>query len=225
MVRLSHLFKSYRLAPDSPEQVVLQDVSLSLNEGESVAIMGPSGCGKSTLLNIMGTLDAPDRGEVELFGKDVTALDDAALSALRAEQLGFVFQMHHLLPQLTVLENVMVPVLAKPRVADQAKALARAEALLARVGLAGEMAKRPAQLSGGERQRAAVVRALIREPKLILADEPTGALDAENAATLADLLLELHRELGTALVVVTHDESLAGRMSRRLRLHAGKVQL
>lgn len=221
--RLSHIFKSYRTAPDSPEQAVLSDVTLSIEEGETVAITGPSGCGKSTLLNILGTLDTPDRGDIELFGRDPRKLDDAALSILRASQIGFIFQLHHLLPHLTAFENILVPTLANPRSGDRKVLADRARHLLDRVGLGSDGDKKPSQLSGGERQRVAVVRALIRQPNMILADEPTGALDATNAASLADLLLELHSGTPTALIIVTHDLTLAARMNRRLTLEHGHL--
>ena len=221
IAELQNVSKAYRTAPDSPEQQVLSGLDLAIAAGETLAISGPSGCGKSTVLNLLGTLDQPDEGKVILFGNAVPYGDEAALSALRATRLGFIFQLHHLLPQCGALENVLIPTLGGPTRPDAATALERAKRLLNRVGLGAHMDKKPAQLSGGERQRVAVVRALIRQPGLILADEPTGALDAASASQLMDLLLELNNEEGTALVLVTHDPALAARMSRRYQLTHG----
>ncbi len=221
IAELQNVAKAYRTAPDSPEQQVLSGLNLAIAAGETLAITGPSGCGKSTVLNLLGTLDQPDSGEVRLFGQAVPYGNETALSALRAQRLGFIFQLHHLLPQCTALENVLIPTLGGPDRPDAAASAERANGLLSRVGLGLHVHKKPAQLSGGERQRVAVVRALIREPGLILADEPTGALDASSAAQLMDLLLELNAEAGTALVLVTHDPALAARMSRRYRLTNG----
>lgn len=221
IAELQNVSKAYRAAPDAPEQRVLSGLDLSIAAGETLAISGPSGCGKSTVLNLLGTLDEPDAGRVKLFGAEVPYGDEAALSALRATRLGFIFQLHHLLPQCTALENVLIPTLGGPTRPDPDAALERAKRLLNRVGLGAHMDKKPAQLSGGERQRVAVVRALIREPGLLLADEPTGALDAASAGRLMDLLMDLNAEEGTALVLVTHDPALAARMSRRYRLVDG----
>jgi len=221
IAELTNITKAYRTSPEAPEQRVLSGLNLSIAAGETLAISGPSGCGKSTILNLLGTLDAPDAGTVKLFGNEVPFGNENALSDLRAERLGFIFQLHHLLPQCTALENVLVPTLGGGRRPDGEECMDRAQRLLNRVGLGAHMDKKPAQLSGGERQRVAVVRALIRQPGLILADEPTGALDAASAATLMDLLLDLNKEEGPALVLVTHDPALAARMSRRYRLEAG----
>lgn len=221
IAELHHVSKAYRTSPDAPEQPVLTGLDLAIAAGETLAITGPSGCGKSTVLNLLGTLDQPDAGTVRLFGEAVPYGNEAALSALRAKRLGFIFQLHHLLPQCTALENVLIPTLGGPERPDAAAATTRAQRLLNRVGLGAHADKKPAQLSGGERQRVAVVRALIRSPGLILADEPTGALDAASAALLMDLLLDLNTEEGTALVLVTHDPALAARMSRRYRLQEG----
>lgn len=223
IVQLRQVSKSYQASPQSPVQEVLRGVDLRIAPGESLAITGPSGCGKSTLLHILGTLDRPDSGTVTLFGEDASALDDAGLSRLRSNRIGFIFQLHHLLPQLTALENVLVPTLAGTDKPDRTAAAARARKLLDRVGLGAHTDKKPAQLSGGEQQRVAVVRALIRQPGLLLADEPTGALDAANGAALMSLLLELNAELGTALVMVTHDPKLAALMKRPLRIVEGKL--
>ena len=197
---------------------VLADVSLQLAAGEAVAITGPSGSGKSTLLNILGALDLPTRGEARFDGKNLSQLREAELAALRNRQIGFVFQLHHLLPQCTVLENVLLPTLTGQTTdADQA----RAEQLLTRVGLQHRWTHRPGQLSGGECQRVAVARALINQPKLLLADEPTGSLDHANAVALGQLLMELNREEGVALVVVTHSLELAQKLPRALELRDG----
>jgi lipoprotein-releasing system ATP-binding protein len=220
LVEISRLTKTYR-APDGGDAVpVLQDLDLQIDAGETVAILGPSGSGKSTLLNIIGALDHADSGEVRVAGQDLTKLDDAALAGFRNSTVGFIFQLHHLLPQCSVLENVLVPSLAQPR-GDRR---ARAEQLLEAVGLKHRLQHRPGQLSGGERQRAAVARALINEPKLLLADEPTGALDRVNAARLADLLVEMNRAHGLPIVMVTHAVDLARRMGRVLELVDGKLR-
>jgi lipoprotein-releasing system ATP-binding protein len=200
---------------------VLRGVSLEVARGESLAIIGPSGSGKSTLLHVIGTLDRATGGEVHLAGRDLNKLNELELAAVRNQQIGFVFQAHYLLPQCTVWENVLVPTLAKPDAAQRQAAPERAERLLKRVGLAERMNHRPGQLSGGERQRVAVVRALINQPQLLLADEPTGALDRVAAGQLAQLLLELNREEGVTLIVVTHALDLAQKMGRVLELRDG----
>ena len=200
--------------------LVLDGVDLSLEEGEALAIVGPSGSGKSTLLNAIGGLDRPTAGSIVLAGQDLGALGDDELAKVRSEAIGFVFQDHHLLPQCSALENVLVPTLVRDA-AVRNEAPARARALLERVGLGARLYHRPAQLSGGERQRVAVVRALINRPRLLLADEPTGSLDAESAAELTALLLELNREERVALIVVTHSAELAAQVGRVLRMEAG----
>lgn len=200
----------------------LRNVSLSVTKGESIAIVGPSGSGKSTLLQILGGLDAPTTGRVEIAGQDLCDLSEDALARLRNEQIGFVFQAHHLLPQCTVLENVLVPALARsPRAT--AEQIARAKEWIERLGLSHRASHRPAQLSGGECQRVAIARALILDPALVLADEPTGALDTENAAQLGDQLAGLATEHDVALVVVTHWPPLAERMGRTLALRDGAL--
>lgn len=204
---------------------VLHEISLQIAPASQTAIVGPSGSGKSTLLNLMGTLDAPSAGRVIFEGRDLAGLDVNALADLRNRRIGFIFQSHYLLPQCTVLENVLVPTLASADPALRQSARERAGRLLARVGLAERLEHRPSQLSGGERQRVAVVRALINQPALILADEPTGALDHSNASALMDLLIELNREQGTALVVVTHALELARRLQRVLELRDGRLSL
>ena len=213
MLEISNLSKSYE------GDAVLRDVNMRLNGGAACAITGPSGCGKSTLLNLIGALDKPDAGSVVLDGRDLAQLDDGELAKVRNQSLGFVFQLHHLLPQCTALENVLLPVLANGNATKEHEQ--RARRLLERVGLSARMNHFPGQLSGGERQRVAVVRALINGPKLLLADEPTGALDGAAAENLAQLLLELNREENVALIVVTHAPELAARLPLRYELHEG----
>ncbi|MEI8387350.1 MAG: ABC transporter ATP-binding protein [Verrucomicrobiota bacterium] len=218
LLELDHLTKTYA-SPDGGAAVdVLRDVSLRLDAGEAVSIIGPSGSGKSTLLNIMGALDRPTMGAVRLDGRDLGGFKEEELAAMRNKQIGFIFQLHHLLPQCTVLENVLLPTLTgRTTAADRA----RAERLLERVGLKHRLGHRPGQLSGGECQRVAVVRALINEPKLLLADEPTGSLDHSAATNLGHLLLELNKEEGVALVLVTHSLELAKRLPRTVELRDG----
>ena len=222
LIQLQNISKSYT-EPGSDAQVpVIRDLSLSLEAGDSVAIVGPSGCGKSTLLNILGTLDEVDSGEFIFDGESLRGATPARLAELRSQKIGFIFQLHHLLPQCSVLENVLLPTLAL-KTTDPAAARKRAEHLIKLVGLEQRMNWKPAQLSGGERQRVAVVRALINEPRLILADEPTGALDEQNTDTLTDLLLSLQKETGVALVLVTHHKAQAARMDRTLTLKDGQL--
>ena len=194
---------------------VLRGISFTLEPGDSLAVMGPSGSGKSTLLHILGTLDQPTSGSIRLDGKDPFALPERALADFRNRHVGFVFQDHHLLPQCSVLENVLIPTLACGRVAaESVKAEEWARELLKRVGLSDRLDHRPAELSGGERQRAAIARALILRPQLLLADEPTGNLDRHSAEKVGELLLDLHRQERNILVVVTHSADLARRFPR-----------
>jgi len=262
LLRLTNVTRRYDLPDSAGSITVLDSISLDVRRGESVAVVGPSGSGKSTLLHLIGTLDRPTSGQILLGGNDLGGLDDLQLAAVRNCQIGFVFQAHYLLPQCTVLENVLVPTLAKPKVTvlpgtlpgapgvtptksdtkeaavegagapgndaapgkhPRAVAEGRAARLLKRVGLGERLFHRPGQLSGGERQRVAVVRALINQPQLLLADEPTGALDQASAAQLAQLLLELNREENVTLIVVTHARDLARRMGRVLELKGGKL--
>lgn len=224
LVELQNVSKTYREPGGDVVVPVLHDISLTIEAGESVAITGPSGCGKSTLLNLIGTLDQPDSGEILIDGDSVIGCDPKRLAQLRSEQIGFIFQLHHLMPQCTVLENVLLPTLALKKSPEASSARERAEKLLDQVGLSERLHWKPAQLSGGERQRVAVVRALINQPKLILADEPTGALDEKNAAALTDLLVELQRSTGVSLVLVTHHPLQAERMERVLRIQEGKLE-
>ena len=231
ILNLESVTKRYDRPDRSGSLTVLESISLEVGRAESLAIVGPSGSGKSTLLQIMGTLDHPTSGTVQLNGQDLGTLDDAQLAAVRNRQIGFVFQAHFLLPQCTVLENVLVPTLAaasrserqSPGKGEKESAENRAKRLLKRVGLDERMRHRPAELSGGERQRAAVVRALINRPKLLLADEPTGSLDHESAQGLGELLVELNREEEVTLIVVTHAAELARRMARMLELKNGRL--
>ena len=200
---------------------VLRGVSLELCAGRNVAIIGPSGSGKSTLLNLLGALEPPTSGRVVLAGQDPAQLNEPQLAAFRNRKIGFVFQDHHLLPQCSVLENVLVPTIAAGR--TEPSAVDRAKMLIDRVGLADRVDHRPAELSGGQRQRVALARALILEPLLILADEPTGNLDRSTAERIAQLLLDLQQDEATMLIVVTHSPLLAQRMERQLELDEGRL--
>jgi lipoprotein-releasing system ATP-binding protein len=200
---------------------VLMGVELTVAAGERLAIVGASGSGKTTLLQLLGGLDLPSSGDVRIMGQAVNELSDAARGELRNKALGFVYQFHHLLPEFTALENVAMPLLIRRTPVDEAKS--RARELLKRVGLESRVEHRPAQLSGGERQRTAVARALVTRPSVVLADEPTGNLDGNNARQVFDLMLELNRELGTALIIVTHAPELAAKLQRTLTLEDGRL--
>jgi lipoprotein-releasing system ATP-binding protein len=222
IIELKEISKSYA-QPGGGGIPVLRGISLRVEAGQSVVVTGPSGSGKSTLLNIVGALDRPSSGTVRFDGQDLSGLTEGELARLRNRRIGFVFQLHHLLPQCTVLENVLLPTLPLQRESSRLEFTDRARALLDKVGLTDRGHHRPGQLSGGECQRVAVARSLINAPTLVLADEPTGSLDGENANQLADLLIDLNRSQGTTLIVVTHSEDLAGRMVLCYGLRDGKL--
>jgi ABC-type lipoprotein export system ATPase subunit len=225
LLSLRDVRRTYGTAASPDAEWVLDGVSLEMRRGESLSILGPSGSGKSSLLNVVGGIDRPTSGQVLLDGTDLGKLDDDGLSAVRREKIGFTFQFHYLLPQCTVIENVLIPVLAGGADRERMAARrARAGELLDRVGVGHRLNHRPSELSGGEKQRVAVVRALINEPALLLADEPTGSLDRTNARNLGDLLIELNREQGVALIVVTHDRTFAERLQRVFTLENGKLR-
>lgn len=200
---------------------VLDNLTLQVDKGQSIGIVGASGSGKSTLLHILGGLDKPTSGCVSLMGQDLSQLSQKQLSGLRNQYLGFVYQFHHLLPEFSALENVMMPLLIGKRPKEQARE--RALLMLEKVGLKNRVLHRPGELSGGERQRAAIARALVTDPACLLADEPTGNLDRKNALNILDMMMELKQELGTALVVVTHDDEMAARFDRVLNMTDGAL--
>ncbi|WP_334178877.1 lipoprotein-releasing ABC transporter ATP-binding protein LolD [Pseudoxanthomonas sp.] len=220
VVHAESLGKTY--AEGSLRTPVFDGLELNVQPGETVAIVGASGAGKSTLLHLLGGLDTPTAGEVYVAGQKMSSLSDAARGQLRNKALGFVYQFHHLLPEFTALENVMMPVMLGGAAANDASGKARA--LLEAVGLGHRLAHKPGELSGGERQRAAVARALVNRPACVLGDEPTGNLDEKTAATVFDLMLDLNRAQKTSLVLVTHDRRLARRLDRVLELHEGKLR-
>ena len=224
LVELVDVGKEYPSPGGGAPTRVLRDVRLSLDEGERVAVVGPSGSGKSTLLNIVGALDCASKGQVLLGGRDLSALGESQRAAIRGSEVGFVFQAHHLLPQLSALENVLVPTLVQSDRGRRLELQSRARALLEGVGLGERLAHHPGQLSCGEQQRVALVRALINEPSLLLADEPTGSLDSKASNDLAALLADLNEQEGVALIVATHSVGLARAMGRVLELNDGTLR-
>jgi len=219
VIQCSQLTK--RFSDGGLDTEVLNDINLTITKGDKIAIVGSSGSGKSTLLHLLGGLDEPSGGKVEIHGQDINTLSVNDLSKLRNQSLGFVYQFHHLLPEFTAVENVAIPLVIggmSPKLAQQ-----QAEELLIRVGLGHRLSHKPTELSGGERQRAALARALITKPDCLLADEPTGNLDHRTAQAIFDLILELNESLGTALVIVTHDNELASRMDKTFTLLDGNL--
>jgi len=224
MIILENISKHYQKEGSQIVHKVLNDITFTINQDDSIAIVGPSGCGKSTLLNMIGTLDFPTAGMVKYDGVDISKLNDKQLSELRNQRIGFVFQMHHLLPQLRVIENVILPVLPYASKQELKKSTQKAEELLIQVGLKDHINQFPGQLSGGECQRVAVVRALINKPDIILADEPTGSLDQKSAEQIGNLLVEIQQERGIAIIVVTHSKQLADKMKTKFSLINGKLE-
>lgn len=215
MLQAAHLFKAY------DKLTVVRDVSLEIEKGEMVAIIGPSGAGKSTLLHLLGALDKPDKGSVRISNTDVFSLSASRQARFRNEQLGFVFQQHHLLPEFSAAENVAMPLWINGR--NRKAALSDATALLERVGLAARAQHKPSELSGGEAQRVAIARALINKPAILMADEPTGNLDTANAEAIHKLFLSLRKDLGQTIILITHNEDLAARTDRTLAMRDGAI--
>ena len=223
LLKLSNIHKSFGLKASRSYRDVLMGISLELKAGKSLAILGPSGSGKSTLLNVIGTLDTPDEGNIFFEDEAIDILSEKQLALFRNQEIGFVFQSHHLLPQCNVLENVLIPTLPKSAESHRMKDKQLANELIKEVGLWEHRYDFPGTLSGGECQRVAAIRALINQPKLILADEPTGSLDHDNANSIIELLLNLKDQYTTSLIVVTHSEEIALRMDEKYRLIDGKL--
>lgn len=225
LLKLTNIHKSYGSGQNSKRKEVIKGVSLELAQGETLAILGPSGSGKSTLLNIIGALDTPDNGEVIFNGNILNSYSEKQLSSFRNEEIGFIFQSHHLLPQCTVLENVLIPILPLKNNTFKKECGERAKELIKAVDLWEHKDKLPSTLSGGECQRVAVIRALINKPNLLLADEPTGSLDRNNAMAITSLLLKLNKEFNTSLIVVTHSDEIGAKMDRSVNLLNGQLEL
>ncbi|MDE5423263.1 ABC transporter ATP-binding protein [Ancylomarina sp. DW003] len=224
MLKLENITKYYEVPETTIRRTVLDELSLEIEGGDRIAILGPSGSGKSTLLNVISSLDLPNSGNVNFDGEEISTYTSEQLAQFRNKKIGFVFQSHHLLPQLSLLENVLLPYLPEKDKTVKKEAEKRALDLLEFVGLSKQIHQRPGQMSGGECQRAAVVRALIHQPKLILADEPTGSLDKASAEQLAKLFVRINEDQAVTLVVVTHSEELAQYMNRICRIEDGKIQ-
>ncbi|RXQ89875.1 ABC transporter ATP-binding protein [Ancylomarina salipaludis] len=224
MLKLDKITKYYETTESNIRRLVLDELSLEITKGDRIAILGPSGSGKSTLLNVMSSLDLPNSGTVKFDDEEISSYNSNQLAQFRNKKIGFVFQAHHLLPQLSLLENVLLPYLPEKDRAVKKEAEKRALHLLDFVGLSNQIHQRPGQMSGGECQRAAVVRALIHEPKLLLADEPTGSLDKASADQLAKLFVRINEEQGVTMVVVTHSQDLAEHMKRICRIENGKIK-
>lgn len=222
MIDVQNVSKVYEMPGESLR--VLDGVSFQVGKGETASVVGPSGCGKTTLLNLLGALDRPTEGKIVIGGRDVAALSEEEAADFRNRSLGFVFQHHHLLPQCTVLENVILPRLAGGWEESEGETMERARELLGEVGLGERLGHLPYQLSGGERLRTALARALINQPELVLADEPTGSLDEHTTGRVADLLIELNEQKGVTLIVVTHNPELARRMQNYYELRSGKLE-
>ena len=223
LLKIKGISKSYGSASTGNLRKVLDSISLEVSEEESIAILGPSGSGKTTLLNIIGSLDHPDTGQVLFRDENITGFSEHEMNVFRNSQIGYIFQLHHLLPQCTLLENILIPTLAITDKAEKKQRLEQAIELMKRMGLWAQRDQKPGQLSGGECQRTAVIRAMINSPSLLLADEPTGALDTENAEKLADLLMEINKIDKVAMIVVTHSKSLAERMDSLYELKNGRL--
>ncbi len=220
-ITATNIHKTYQKSLDAASREVLVDLDMEVSSGEKIAIMGPSGSGKTTLLNLLGTLDTPDRGKIVLGNDDLAALSETAILELRNRKIGFVFQFHHLLPQCTLWENVLLPTL--PIKGDKKEFHARAEELLKYMELWDYRNSKPAELSGGECQRTAVARALINRPTLLLADEPTGSLDEQNAGQLMNLMVNINKEMGITLIIATHSQEIAQKMDKLYRIKNGKL--
>lgn len=223
IIQLQNISKQYEVPGTSIKRIILDNLNLDIDKGQMIGIVGPSGSGKSTLLNITGTLDKADEGKIVIDGEDISSLNDKKLSTVRNSKIGFVFQLHHLLPQLSLLENVLLPLVASTNKHLKETANDRAMDLLKLVGLQDKITQKPGQMSVGECQRAALVRALINEPEVLLADEPTGSLDQKSADSLGDLLVQINKQKGLTMLVVTHANKLAEKMQIVYTLSGGKL--